>query len=719
MAIGAFAWTAGRGRAADDAAPRIARIDIGFGGHYKVGYFTPVRIDVTGGKRATTVSIELILPDGDGVPSRVMGRPDQTVRVLPGKTTSSLLFAKFGRQDGYLTVRLLAHGKRIDQRTYRAAITTDANQMADGFESTDTVICTLGPPLGIPRAGGRRRFDGSPETHIISLTDIRQLPTRWYGYRGVDQLVLATSRVELFRGLTRGSARGQALIEWIERGGRLVMFVASEAAEVLAPASILADLSPARFDTMVALRRPRALETYCGTSVPVAMPGQSVVLDVPKMVDVRGVIAAHAGNRPTDLPLVIRAARGLGEVVLVLVEPDRPPLRSWKGRADFLKKVLGIGQTTQSEDDSGPVGAISTLGYTDLAGQLRDAMDRFRDVETVPFSVVAVLVLAYIVAIGPIDYLLVRKWLKRTELTWITFPLWVLLFSAGSYGLALWLKGDQLRLNQAELIDVDCDSGLVRGTVWSHLFSPRTTSYNVALAPRLPGATTAGPPRILLSWMGLPGHVLGAMGSSAATPSLFARPYSFSPQLDALRRVPVSVWSTKSLTACWTTQCESPIRGNLLDGIDHMLQGEITNNLEIDLGQCHLLYDKWVYTIPSLPSGRRQPIGDALAPQYIETWLARGAYSPWNMETPVPRIIDMIMFHRAVGGRAYTQLTNRYLHTCDLSELLKLGRAILVAWTGARGSQLLRDNAPLSSDRDRRWLVYRFVLPVERDPENE
>ena len=74
------------------------------------------------------------------------------------------------------------------------------------------------------------------------------------------------------------------------------------------------------------------------------------------------------------------------------------------------------------------------------------------------------LVFIYILWIGPGDYFLVKRLLKRMELTWITFPVMVLSVSLGAYLLAYHLKGDQLRINQVNLVDVDVETGLVRGT---------------------------------------------------------------------------------------------------------------------------------------------------------------------------------------------------------------------------------------------------------------
>ena len=67
----------------------------------------------------------------------------------------------------------------------------------------------------------------------------------------------------------KSGARGEALKEWVRLGGRLVMFVGSEADEILDESSPLADLAPGVFagpDRMAPLRQTRALEVYCNTS---------------------------------------------------------------------------------------------------------------------------------------------------------------------------------------------------------------------------------------------------------------------------------------------------------------------------------------------------------------------------------------------------------------------------------------------------------------------
>ena len=155
---------------------------------------------------------------------------------------------------------------------------------------------------------------------------------------------------------------------------------------------------------------------------------------------------------------------------------------------------MPTGHGEESEENT----AMMHFGYSDLAGQLRSALDRFGGVRLAPFWLVAALIVAYLLLIGPGDYFFLRKVVGRMGWTWLTFPLVVLLVCLGAYILAYRLKGDQIKVNQADLVDVDAASGLMRGATWLNVFSPRMESFDLAIRPRLtvPGrlGTTTFPP---------------------------------------------------------------------------------------------------------------------------------------------------------------------------------------------------------------------------------
>jgi hypothetical protein len=238
----------------------------------------------------------------------------------------------------------------------------------------------------------------------------------------------------------------------------------------------------------------------------------------------------------------------------------------------------------------------------------------------------------------------------------------------------------------------------------------------LGLAPVLPGGGSPTDPQKLVAWLGLPGDALGGMGMQATGTSFFGRPYYFGPEFDQLLGVPIQVWSTKSITGRWTSRDALPLSADLVEVADQMLAGHIDSGLDVDLGQCHLLYDRWVYTIPKIQQGARIELRSLAEPQLIKTWL--GGDAEILVEHDVTAILRRMMFYDAAGGSLASESLNLYQQFCDLSGQLTAGRAILVTHQPrAEGSQLLRDGEPLTSPDDRRWLVYRFVLPVDRDGE--
>jgi hypothetical protein len=730
----------------------IAGVRIGFGGQFKVGFWTPVEVVLRAAAENQSGIVRLTVPDGDGVPTSVTTPADAMVHVAPGRPTHVQRYVKFGQEESHLTVEFLVGSHTVHRQVYAVGSQADQQHVATALPATDELILVAGPSWNVAQALARARRPAGVKTHVVELSGHESgfngnaasppqpslqmdrgaagshssweqrgegegWPTRWFGYEGVDTMVIATSQPEQVRQFVQPGAPLAALREWVELGGRLVIGLGAKAPEILSRRSGLVELIPGTFDRMLPLRSARELEEYTGTSERIEVGSGAGLLEVPRLRDVAGTIEAYEGSQPSDLPLVIRAPRGFGEVVVVTVDLDQPPLKDWKGRGALICKLLGKNMAVIDDESESQSGELAMLGYSDLAGQLRGALDQFQRVRAVPFSVVAALVLLYMLVIGPLDYLLVSRWLKRLELTWITFPTWILLFSAGAYLLAVWLKGNEARMNQAELVDMDCASERVRGAAWMHVFSPRTDTLDLTFEPRGVGNMTPRDGRVLLSWMGLPGGALGGMRGQSGQPRLFNTGYSFSPQLDQLHCVPIPIWSTRSFTARWTCQAAVPLDHELREGPDRRLTGTLRNVAGIDLSPCHLLYDRWVYSIPRLPAGERLSIDEALAPRNIKVWLTQGPYQPTSTDTL--RVLQMMMFQEAAGGTTYTRLVNRYQAFCDLTHLLKIGRAILVAQSDQSGSRLLRNRMSLANADTHETIVYRFVIPVssnERQP---
>ncbi len=718
--------------------PQFTDAHIGLDGVYKLGCWTPVEVTLRGGSETERGYVELTLADTDGVPTTVRSSHDNLVRIDPGKISLVRLFVRSGQSNSPLTARFVVDGKVRTRRIFYGGNRSQSGGITGGLPATSRLHLVFGPAVGIEdllKADYQENL--LTKTRIAHLENAAMLPARWIGYEGFDTVLLTTSQPELYDSLQPGTPQLDALQQWVERGGRLVIFCGREGSKLLGDHGPLARLIPGRYEKQVPLRDAIALETLSGSEKPLSR--KRLDLQVPKLVDVRGKVLAYAGRQATNLPLVIRAQQGLGEVVFVAVDVDQSPLKEWEGRPRLLRKILSWPETISDSNDNATL-HVGASGHDDLTGQLRNALDsQFQGVQTISFAMVAMLAIAYIGLIGPGDFFLLKKLLRRMELTWITFPLIVLGTSAGAYWFAHAMKGDQLRVNQVEIIDVDTTTGLTRGTVWTHFFSPRATQYDLTLQPRLPGRTLVEPqalsrpsplaPRFstTVSWLGLPGHALGGMQTSSSQTTLSDRGYRYGDQLQSLDGMPVQVWSTKTIHARWSTTAMPALDIELSETSDKLLTGRVTNHLGVELTDCLLLYGPWAYHLARLGDGATVIINDDLQPRTVKTMLTSSSAGDETVTrftddgtvhydkngTDVARIVKAMMFYDAIGGIRYTGALNRYQQFIDMSRTLKTGQAILLARCQDRGSPWFDGDRPLKSNDDKHWLYYRFVIPVE------
>jgi hypothetical protein len=704
----------------DTAALTIVEVRAGFAGRFKVGYWAPFEVTLRCGPEAVSGELELTVPDGDAVPSRVRNPRGEAISLEPGEQQSILVYGKVGQLKSEATVAFRSGEDTLASRRFS---TTDDGDLSGIMPSSQGLIVALGSPL-LPDDAATLSQLGS---QVANVSDLRQLPTDWWGYEGVNTVILMTGQNDASEQFAAVPEQLKALDQWVRMGGQLVLCVGRGAEKLLAPAAPLAALAPGTFETSVPLRQSTVLETYAETSEPLS-PGAAVALQVPKLREVSGRIEVYAGNHPRDLPLVVRSPRGFGETVFVAFDLETAPFTTWAARPQLLGKLLGKTVARAAQDESKSLGQVTTLGFEDLSGQLRGALDQFAEVQVVPFWLVALLVLAYIACIGPLDYFIVRRLFGRMELTWLTFALMVVVFCAGAYALAYGLKGRELRVNQVDLVDYDAPSGLVRGTSWATLFSPRIEAYGLSMVPRAASQVESSPATnnpfmrsssgIVFSWFGLPGAGFGGLDAQPGATPLFTEPYDFSRRLDALDRVPIAVWSTKSFVGRWWRQAASPIDAELR-GRDR-LAGTLTSHLPAPLEDCVLFFERWAYPIRQLRPGQSLDLEIDLDPQRTETYLRRvkvqqdrnieEAYDRASFE--IPKIVEIMSAYSMAGGEKYTLLTNDYQPFVDLSRLVAGGRAVLIGRSAEPAATLDRDKRPLDAAGSH-WTYYRFVFAVQ------
>ena len=711
------------------ARPRLSDIRLGISNYYKVGHWTAVWAEVEG-EVPPAARVEVTVADSDGV-ATTADAPLEANSAQNGRS-AALVYTRVGRVGAPIRVALVDDGQLLAERTLHPNPDLDASSKLVEVPATSELLVSLSAnSFGLEQAIPEREAGGGEVMRrTVRLERINDLPVDWFGYEAVDLLVISAGDGALCRALAADKARFSALVRWVELGGRLVVFCGGESArELLAEGGPLAALVPGKFDDVVRLTETASLEHFAQPAPSIGRAGSGIALLVPRLTDIDGRIEVHAGRQPTDLPLVIRAPRGLGEVAFVGVDPAAPPLADWKGRTRFLQALLEPYIAGPGLDSPQ---TLMTLGYNDLSGALRQRLGRaFGAVGPFSFPMVATLAVAYLLVLGPLDYWLVHRWLRQPLVAWITFPLMVILFGMGGLTLAEWRKGTGgVRVNCLELIDVDASTRHARGTFWSSLYTPDAKQFDLAVDAKLLETPRPSKANVLLSWWGLPGVGIGGMQAGGANPGIVRQAYRYADDRAALVDLPVLASSTKSLAARWTASDVE--MGALLEAPLHDENGFATGSLVNRSGQmlhdAHLFYGPWGYRLGNVADGQQIEVGEQLDPLTVKTIVARSALggpgavvSRDSVFMPerasAVELLRVMMFYDVAGGLPFGRLPSRYQAYCDLSRLLTLGRAILVANVDGQGSRLI-DRAtgePMGDEYDDLApVVLRVVLPVTK-----
>ena len=581
----------------------------------------------------------------------------------------------------------------------------------------------------IPWSGRSRRIN-----HVVDLD-------------AVDAIIMAAGD-----GYVVDAADSQVLSRWVAAGGHLVVSVGSQRAEWVQ--SPLAKWIPvlAEKDRQLSDSDLRGLETLslAGNRIPFqGRVGGSVL----KLRDGRTSVASLSG------PLIGVAAYGFGRVTMVAVDIDRRPLARWVDLPRLIERLVeGVGATepaviaAESRSTRGQ-GALSYTGVTDLKTQLHGVQDDFQQVSRPGIWQVFLLVIGVLLLVGPVDFVLVRHVLKRPRATWATLPLIIL----STVGLAVWsggtVKGREVLVNQLDILDLDALTGHVEGRSWATIYSGQSQRLKVEFRPA--GWLTADTSKqdetdCWVSWSGVPETTFGGM-HRVGQRGLDEPDYHVTcgGSESSIVDLPVAVSSTRTVSATWQHVCrDAQLTAALESGGVGQLSGELTHSFPGVIDDWLVVYGNRVY-MPRTSEGRSgtwasgTPLrldGPGVRDESLKRYLTRttihtvarrqgdgtevvavaGQYRPLG-RNPLDWF-ETLTFHRAAGGSGYTGLKNRDLEALDLSELIQLGRAVLVgrlklpADGGQKpdaGTELRIDGEAARAAGGRQLTYLRIVLPVK------
>jgi hypothetical protein len=420
-----------------------------------------------------------------------------------------------------------------------------------------------------------------------------------------------------------------------------------------------------------------------------------------------------------DAPFAVSAPRGRGQITVLLFSPELEPFRSWKNKNWFWAKLTDVPVEWLASQNIQNSGSMSLDG---VFGAMVDS----KQIRKLPVGWLLLLLLAYLVVIGPLD----QYWLKKINkqmLTWITFPSYVVLFSLLIYFIGYKLRSGEMEWNELHVVDVTPHPGGadLRGRVFCSAYSPANAKYAVTSdsGQENSSATAAG------SFSTLRGEVGQGGAQEISKATVRQRGNGFDAELS------VPVWTSQLFVNDWWKQSGSPLnvtitpRGNqfevkienplgkkiplaklIVDGRIHEL-GDITKGKTATLfyssgTQLQPFVQNQVNQLSAAAQQRQHQFGSGESGRIHDIFTSTTAASflsvanttydpnqPWNQNSYYSRFVTPPGF--------------------DLTTLMQRGDAVLLAWMP--GETIVPTLNKFSPRYSRKDTVLRVAVPLRKN----
>ncbi len=365
-------------------------------------------------------------------------------------------------------------------------------------------------------------------------------------------------------------------------------------------------------------------------------------------------------------PLVIEGNRGRGRITVLMFSPEREPFLSWKNRPWFWAKVNELPQSLFESSDYNRAGGWSIDG---LFGALVDS----KQVRKLPFTWLLFLLVAYLLVIGPFDQFWLKK-INRQMLTWITFPIYVLGFSALIYFIGFRLRAGDSEWNEIHLVDIlpNGAQAILRGRTYASLYSPSNTRY--PLKSEQPFAALRG--EFLANW---------GNGEESGQDSVIHHGNNF----DADVYVPV--WTSQLYVNDWLQPAPPPL---IVENNGSEIK--IENHLNQKILDARLVVNNKIYELGGLAANEKKgfkltSLSAMPLPEFVRRHsqfvfkIAQQRRSTFGQNEPAASLDPVTS---SMAASFFSQMTNNeniYEHCIapagfDLAPLVEKGDWVLLAW---------------------------------------
>lgn len=452
---------------AGSAADVECQIDPGFGGRYTRDAWAPVRITLLNKGKSASGRIAMHAQTNDyggtvlyTVPIELPTGARKSYRLLLPELAS-------GQR-----VRIEAGGETIGYQLQGTTPVAPEELLLVVLGSGDGVLGFLNgtpaPVAGRPDARSYQQSSAATANQfVIAQARWGALPVNWLGWDGVDAAFVSDAELG-----DASAEEVEALALWVRLGGTLVVTGGARAPAIAA--GPLGDLLPMEVSGTRTARDLSGLEAWGLQPIrrQAALIAEGVLRE-----DAEVLLGTQAE------PLVVRRKLDAGAVVMATFDLTAEPVKYWDGQEALWRRLVGAGLSAGRDEAESLLtqvtppwmyGSAGSVGLAGAAGSTQEA-------SLPPLWLVTGFLVAYIVALVPVNYWFVNR-LKRRELAWLTTPAIILVFFGAAWGTGFALRGHQTLLNRLAIVEVDAGQQVARAIGYAGIFSPAKTDYTLRLA---------------------------------------------------------------------------------------------------------------------------------------------------------------------------------------------------------------------------------------------
>lgn len=579
--------------------PAILSVQAGFNGTYQIGNWVPIQIKLSnnGNSFDGIISVSFSTPYTGNNSSSTNNSVYRTAISLPAISQKLITLSVpiedtgNGQSTPYnLTIHLQDNNNH--EITSKAVPITSiaSNELYIGLISDQS--------LDVKQlTGALSGHNVHPRVDPISTST---LPTTVAALNNFALLVLDNATTS-----TLSNDQRTALQGWVNQGGTLVEVGGLEWHRTMS--SLPTSLLPVTITGTDTVAAEQHLLPQNGNTTGTNSTNDTLPTGVPISVATQkpGSLVLLASN---NIPLIVQANSGQGLVYYLAYDPFLDPLVHWTNTSNLwsnlLMRTLGDQILTI---DNGNLGynTISTNKYG-LYGSINNFLQSLVPNTFPSIWLILALLISYVLILGPLRFLLIRR-LKKKAWSWRIVVVTIVLFSLLSYGLALEVKGTSIissKVSVLQLSQTENTGSQAHVTDFVGIYVPSQGDFHV----HIPGTQ-------LVEAIDQSSYYTDPSGQSSSQKTVVTTQAN-STDVDLQG---VDTWTLRTLATKYDTHIQGGITSNLSLN-QNTITGTVTNTLPYALNDAYLLVGTNYVPVGHLASGQtkaaRLPVNSQTGNQY-------------------------------------------------------------------------------------------------------